>query len=72
MQEHVTSSATFSLITHYFPKENYISTRANTRNYVKYQIFTIEKLDENNIFYKCAYAEVKSLINSNFDNILYQ
>ena len=73
--EHRTSTATSGLLQHYYPISTYIYTpevhlETGLGGYKK-PYYTVEKLTNNELV-KFLYVEVKSLVNSNFNDILDQ
>jgi hypothetical protein len=73
--EHTTSTATSGLLQHYYPIQKYITTpelRLTTElGGFKKPDYTVEKISDGELV-KFLYVEVKSLINSNFNDILDQ
>ena len=71
--EHRTSTATDSLVHHYFTSDNFLITPEQTQVLSrKKPDYTIERLDSNDNCHFHAFVEVKSLVKSNFDDILDQ
>lgn len=70
-QEHRTGTAASGLLNNYFPLDRFIITPEQILESNKRPDFTIEKL-KNDKFYHYAFVEIKSLINSNFNDILDQ
>jgi hypothetical protein len=72
-KEHRTSTATNSLLTNYFPLQKYTVTPEQVQPISgKKPDYSIERLDNNDTLVSHAFVEVKSLINSNFNNIMDQ
>jgi hypothetical protein len=72
-KEHTTSTATNSLLTHYFPLQKYTVTPEQQQPISgKKPDYAVERLDSNDTLVPYAFVEVKSLVNSNFNNILDQ
>lgn len=73
--EHVTSTATSGLLQHYYPIQNFISTPEvfleTELGGFKKPDYTVEKMTNEGLV-KFLYVEVKSLVNSNFNDILDQ
>jgi hypothetical protein len=75
-REHRTSTATSGLIQHYYPINRYITTPETMLDTgigtFKKPDYIVETLNSSNKLYNVVYVEVKSLINSNFNDILDQ
>lgn len=74
--EHVTSTACSGLIQNYYPINKYITTPEarflTMESRYKKPDYTVETLDGNGDFQYVFFLEAKSLINSNFNNIVDQ
>ena len=72
--EHRTSTATSGLLQHYFPvRDGFITTPEQIQVISnKKPDFTVERLVDKNEFVPHLFVEIKSLINSNFNDILDQ
>lgn len=69
--EHRTGTVTSGLLNHYFPKEKYIITPEQIQISNKRPDFTVERLEGDKLV-PHLFVEIKSLINSNFSDILDQ
>jgi len=70
--EHVTGTVTSGLLQSYFPISKFITTSEQIQIISKKKPdFTVEKLEGDNLI-PHVYVEIKSLINSNFNNIMDQ
>jgi hypothetical protein len=71
--EHRTGTGGNSLITHYFPLQKYTCTPEQIQPFSrKRPDLTIERLDSNDKLVLHCFVELKSLVNSNFGNMLDQ
>lgn len=72
-KEHVTGTPANSLARHYFPLEKYTITPEQTQPFSNRRPdLTIERLDSNDNLVIHCFVELKSLVNSNFNNIMDQ
>lgn len=73
-QEHRTGTATLGLLRHYFPVDKFAVTAEQIQEFTnKRPDFSIEKyLPLRNEYIPHCFTEVKSIVNSNFDNIISQ
>jgi|SRR5277367_3547408 len=69
--EHRTGTVASGLLNNYFPKEKYITTPEQTQLSNKRPDFTVERVEDDKLI-PHLFVEVKSLINSNFNDILDQ
>ena len=71
--EHITGTGTNSLIAYYFSLDKYTITSEQTQPLSRrIPDLTIERLDPNDNLVLHGFVELKSLVNSNFNNILDQ
>ena len=72
-QEHTTGTAASGLLQHYFPLNKYITTPEQIKYFSNRKPdFSVERLKNNTYFTPHLFVEIKSLINSNFNEILDQ
>ena len=70
--EHVTRRATGGIIHHYFPFNNFAITPKQTQNQSRKKLdFSVEIIKKDD-FFPHAFIEVKSLVNSNFNQMIDQ
>lgn len=70
--EHITGRATNGLLNHYFPLNRFIITPEQIQSQSnKKPDFSVERLDGEE-FFPHVFVEIKSLVNSNFNNIMDQ
>lgn len=70
--EHRTGTATSGLLQHYFPLKKYIITPEQIQDSNKRPDFTVERLNNKGDLVSHVFVEIKSLVNSNFDDIMDQ
>lgn len=70
--EHRTGTPASGLINHYFDKNKFITTPEQIQPSMKRPDFSVERLENGDKLVPHLFVEIKSLINSNFNNILDQ
>jgi hypothetical protein len=71
--EHRTATAANSLVSHYFPLQKFTCTPEQSQHFSgKRPDLSIERLDNDDNLVPHAFVEMKSVVNSNFNNILDQ
>lgn len=70
--EHRTGTATSGLLQHYFPLNKFITTPEQIQDSKLKPDFSVERLDDKGNLVPHLFVEIKSLVNSNFNNIMDQ
>ena len=72
-QEHITGAPASGLLQHYFPLNKYITAPEQIQPISrKRPDFTVERLENDENFIPHLFVEIKSLVNSNFNEIMDQ